>query len=333
MYSFENPFAFLFLLVIPLYYVLKKVGILKKTSLPVTMQDWNGISFNWNNKYFSTMRFLSASLFYCSFFLLVAALANPISIKQEKVYTSRSSEIIFVIDTSPSMASIDIANGNRLEAAKQAITRIVSENKGAAYGIVSCATESALLVPPTMDIETFSKGLASIQIGELGDKTSLGLGISTAVYHLLSSQAPKKTIVLLTDGESNSGSVHPETAAKLAIDNDIVLYITGIGTSGSVPIEYIDPNTGDEYSGYLDSSFDSTSLRNLAKITDGKYFSIKSLNELSDALQTISTESTSVQTYHIKQTENSLYRSTLIICIILFTIAWIIRRLVLKEVL
>ncbi len=333
MFSFENPFSLLLLLLPLLYFVLKKLNILKKTSLPLTLQNWNGIQFNWNNKYFSIMRLISALFFLSAYFLLVVSLANPILIKQEKIYTTRSSEIIFVIDTSPSMASIDIANGNRLDAAKQAIKRIVTENKGAAYGIVSCATESALLVPPTMDTNTFFNGLNSMTIGELGDKTSLGLGISMAIYHLLSSHAPQKTIVLLTDGESNSGSVHPETAAKLAADNDIILYIAGIGTSGSVPIEYIDPNTGKVFSGYLDSSFDSGSLRNLAKITDGKYFSIQSLGELSEALQTISTESISAQTYYIKQVESSLYQSTLFFCALFFVFAWIIRRVIIQEVL
>ena len=333
MYNFQNPFSFLLLLFIPLYFVLKKTGIFRKVAFPLTLQDWNGVAFEWKSNYFSLLKVISGLLFTSAYIFLVISLANPVLITQQKVYTSRSSEVIFVVDTSPSMASIDIANGNRLDAAKQTVNRLVSENDSSAYGLVSCATESALLVPPTMDHETFFNGMNSLTIGELGDKTSLGLGISTAVYHLIASQSPKKTIVLLTDGESNAGSIHPETAAKLAIDNGIVLYVAGIGTNGSVPIEYIDPNTGSVYSGFLDSSFDSSSLRNLAKVTDGKYFTVQTLDELSNALKTIATESTATQTYHIKQTENSFYTTSLIICLLLFSIAWIIRRMLLQEVL
>ena len=323
----SDPFFF------PLYFILKKMGVFKKIALPLTLQDWNGAAFNWKSNYFSILAIISNVLFVCAYCFIVISLANPVFVTQQKIYTSRSSEVVFVLDTSPSMASIDIANGNRLDAAKQTINRLVSENESPAYGLVSCATESALLVPPTMDHETFFDGLNSVMIGELGDKTALGLGISTAVYHLIASQSSRKTIVLLTDGESNSGSIHPETAAKLAIDNDIVLYVTGIGTNGSVPIEYVDPHSGSVYSGFLDSSFDSTSLRNLAKVTDGKYFTVQTLDELSNALKTIATESTATQTYHIKQTEELYYDITLVISLLLFACAWCIRRLLLKEIL
>ncbi len=333
MYNIQNPFPFLLLLLIPLYFILKKLGIFRKIALPLTLQDWNGGAFAWKSNYFSSLAAISNVLFVCAYVFLIVALANPIFVTQQKIYTSRSSEVVFVLDASPSMASIDIANGNRLDAAKQTITRLVRENESTAYGLVSCATESVLLVPPTMDHKTFFDGLNSVMIGELGDKTSLGLGISTAVYHLIASQTPRKTIVLLTDGESNSGSIQPETAAKLASDNNIVLYVAGIGTSGSVPIEYVDPHSGSVYSGFLDSSFDSTSLRNLAKVTDGKYFTVQTLAELSNALKTIASESTSTQTYHIKQTENSYYAITLIISLLLFSCAWVIRRIFLQEIL
>ncbi len=330
---FENPFAFLLLFAIPLYYILKRGGVFKKPTFPLILEDWEGQGFEWKHQLNSVLRIFSTVCFIGAYVLLVVALASPVVVHQERIYDSRSSEVIFVIDISPSMAALDIADGTRLDAAKKAIELLVNENSGSAYGLVSCASEAALLVPPTMDHKTLFTRLEDLKIGELGDKTALGLGISTAVYHLTSTYAPRKTIVLLTDGENNAGSVHPEIASSLAKDYGIVLYIAGIGTRGSVPIEYVDPDTGEKYSGFLDSSFDNSSLRTLANNTDGKYFTVETLSSLSQALQTVSVENAVAQSYQVKQIKENRYARSLLLSLFLFSLAWLVRRLLLREVL
>ncbi len=330
---FDQPSAFFLLIAIPVYFALLKSSLFSKPSFPLTLQDWKGQGFEWRNPVNSVARIISTICFCLAYVLLVFAIAEPTSIEQEKKYTSRSSDVVFVLDVSPSMAALDIANGTRLDAAKQAIKLLVMQNDSNSYGLVSCATEAALLVPPTMDQNAFFTRLDSMKIGELGDETALGLGISTGVYHLVSTYAPKKSIVLLTDGENNSGSIHPQTAASLAKDYGITLYIIGIGTRGSVPIEYVDPVTGTLYSGYLDSGFDNTSLQSLASITDGTYYTVETLPSLSQALQNIGFESTISQVYTIKQRKESLYAVPLFLSAILFALAWVLRRLFLREIL
>ncbi len=329
----ENPFVFFLLLLLPLYFLLKKYKIFSKPMFPLTMGDWKGQGFEWTSPANSVLRKVSKILFICAYVLLIISLSNPTIVRQERVYSSRSSEVVFVIDISPSMAAMDIANGTRLDAAKMAIEMLVNENKGSAFGLVSCASESALLVPPTMDHSTLFTQLELMRIGELGDETALGLGIATAVYHLVSTYAPRKTIVLLTDGENNAGSIHPETAAALAKDYNIALYIAGLGTRGSVPIEYIDPVSGQKYTGFLDSSFDNSSLRSLANMTDGKYFTVETLSSLSQALQVVSVDRSVAQPYYIKTIQEPLYTKTLLASALLFALAWIMRRLMLQEVL
>lgn len=328
---FEHPEAFMLFFCVPLYYVLRKLRFFSKPLFPLTISDWNGQAFEWKNPLSSIVKVVSRVCFIGAYLALVVSLAEPIVVQQEKMYTSRSAEIIFVVDVSPSMAALDIAGGNRLDAAKQAISLLVRENAGAAYGLVSCGSEAALLVPPTMDQDTFFARLDAMDIGELGDGTALGLGLSTAVYHLVSTHAPKKTIVLLTDGENNAGSVHPSTAAALAKDDGIDVYIAGIGTRGSVPIEYTDPTTGKVYSGYLDSDFDTTDLRSLASKAGGNYYAVESLASLSDALQSIGIRANVNQSYHIKQIRQTLYVQTLFTSLALFALAWILRRLCLQE--
>ena len=138
---------------------------------------------------------LKKALGFITALLMICVLANPVISYQKKVYTSRGTEIVFVIDTSPSMAALDIGTSNRLEAAKQAVNLIVENNSGSAFGLVAMASETVLLVPPTMDHEIFMDQVNSLQIGKFGEGTAIGSGITSAVYHLASSMAPQKAII------------------------------------------------------------------------------------------------------------------------------------------
>ena len=56
-----------------------------------------------------------------AFILTVVAFADPVISVQEKVYTSLGNDVIFVVDTSPSMAAKDIDGDRRIDSAKNAI--------------------------------------------------------------------------------------------------------------------------------------------------------------------------------------------------------------------
>lgn len=331
MVSFENPWAFLFILVLPLFYIFRKLKIFKKVSFPLVFCDWKGKSFEWNGKSLKFFSFLSETLKSLSYIILVCALAEPVKITQEKVFISRGADIFFVVDTSPSMASLDISNMTRLDAAKVGIKTLVSENKGASFGLVAMASEAAVIVPPTIDHSLFFERMNSLSVGELGDGSAIGIGLSTAVYHLISSKAPKKCIVLITDGENNAGSIHPKTASHLASENDIVLYVFGIGTKGSVPIEYVDPKSGKVHSGYYNSDFDSSSLEEFALDAGGRYFGIESTSSLSDALNLISRKESVTQSFYYKTNDVKLYKYFLIAASIIFVLGFFIRQFILKE--
>lgn len=329
--DFHNPAAFFLLLLIPALYFFRKAGIFTRLTLFSTVSDWGGKTFEWKEKrrrIFSAL----ATVFVCTgFVFVVLALAEPVYYRQERVYTSRGTDVMFVIDVSPSMAARDIAGSRRIDAAKQAVQELASANSGASFGIVAMAGEAAVIVPPTIDRALFVNRLSEMQIGSLGDGTALGTGLCTAVYHLTSSSAPKKCIVLVTDGENNAGAIHPDTAAELAARNGITVYTLGIGTEGSVPIEYVDPKTGKKYSGYLQSSFDVASLRQISLLGGGRYFEVRSLNDLSLALTVISRNESTVQSYHSKTTSIELYENLLIVACVCFIISWIIKRLFLME--
>ncbi len=329
--EFHYPAAFLLLLFIPLLFIFRKLGFFSRISLVTTFSNWNGKSFVWNKKVRNFISIFSYTLTLIAYILAVVAIADPVIYRQERIYTSRGTDIMFVLDNSPSMAAKDMASGTRFEVAKNAIKELVETNSGATFGIVSMGEEASITVPPTSDHKIFLERLDSIRIGTLGDGTAIGTGLSTAVFHLSTSSAPKKCIVLITDGENNAGAIHPETASELASRNNITVYALGIGTSGSVPLEYVDPKTGKNYSGFLSSTFDVSSLRQIAQVGGGRFFEIQSLNDLSLALTVITKNQNVVQTYHSKTTSYEIYDILIFISGLLFVASWIIRRIYLQE--
>lgn len=333
MIEFENPAAFFFLLVVPLYFFLRYIKVFRPITFPLTLSDWHGRPFNWNgsaHKFFSRVASFFASLGFIS---LVIAYANPVIHHQEKVYSSHGADILYVLDTSPSMAARDMGDLTRMEAAKQAIKLLVNENTGDSVGLVEMAKETAVVVPPTLDREIFSKKLDSVVIGELGDGTAIGNGLVCAIMHLESSRSQKKSIVLITDGENNSGVVHPNTAAKLAREKNISLYILGIGTGGTVPLEYVDPYTNRLYQGFLDSNYDTTVLAKVAAEGNGKFFEVDSIGSLSQVLDSVERNESMVQTYHIRNNDKEFYRHFVFIGAVLLLLAVFVRRFCLREIL
>ena len=212
--DFRNPAAFFLLLLVPALFIARALGVFTRIAFPATLSDWGGKTFEWKGRLRSAASFVSRIFIIAAFAFTVAALADPVVYHQERVYTSRGADILFVVDTSPSMAVKDIANMTRLDAARRAIRTLSLDTGGISFGLVAMATEAAIVVPPTTDRAVFFSRLDALSIGSLGDGTAIGTGLSTAVYHLSSSAAPKKCIVLVTDGENNAGSIHPETAAR-----------------------------------------------------------------------------------------------------------------------
>ena len=333
MLSFQNPAAFLLILVLPAFFVLRRLGFFEKLKITGVLSDWGGKTFEWHDPKRAILQILSRILFTVSFLLCVCALADPVLYKQDKVYTSLGTDLIFVMDTSPSMAATEGDGNTRLESCKKAVAALAMENTGARMGIVAMASQSAVIVPPTIDQSVILNRLSSKENGQMGDGTAIGTGISTAVFHLISSKAPRKVIVLFTDGENNAGEIHPQTAAALCKDHDISLYILGVGSKGSVPIEYTDPNTGKKYSGYLNSDFDSNELRKIALSGDGKYYEMVNLADLSKGLSRIINDEAVSQNWTYKARNTNLYERFLLWALIFTLSYFVIKRLLLQEVL
>lgn len=338
MLRFENPAAFALLTLIPVYFVLRRLGILSDLSLPLTLSDWSaraGRDFRVTRQRGAARLFLAAEKALCVLFyvFLVIALARPVMRREQKIYHSPGASIVFVLDVSPSMAARDIDGQSRLEAAKAACAESARENEGAAFGLVEMAGSAAVLIPPTADRAIFASRLAAVKVGDLGDGSAIGDGISCAARHLEGVDAPRRAVVLITDGENNTGTIHPHTAAEALAARGISLYVLGVGTRGFVPIEYTDPETQKSISGYLRSDFDAAALAEIASAGGGKFFGIEGLDAFTAAVSSINEDEYVSQSYRVREQGERLYARFLLAACGAAALLWFIRRVILREAL
>lgn len=117
--------------------------------------------------------------------------------------------------------------------------------------MTALSSSAALILPPTIDHKVFLSRLDSLSIGELGDGTAIGMGLAVSSAYMTRSKLNSSYIVLLTDGENNTGEINPKTAAEVLVNKSIGFYVIGIGSSGYTTLEYTDPKTGKTYSGSI----------------------------------------------------------------------------------
>ena len=181
MLEFQNPAAFFLFLLIPLLFLLRFLKIFRQVTFKAVLSDWNGKAFVWNGKFRRLLSVLAKVIIFAGFAGTIAALADPVITRQEKVYTSLGTDIVFVIDTSPSMAAKDVGGITRLDSAKNTIRSVAAEYDGCRFGMVVLGNEASVFVPPTADVNLFTGRLDDVKVGILGNGSAIGDGLSTAV--------------------------------------------------------------------------------------------------------------------------------------------------------
>jgi len=263
--------------------------------------------------------------------LLFFAAAGPVTKRTETVWLNRGADIIFILDVSPSMAALDMDGKNRYTTAKNLIIDFADKRPSDNIGLVAVGTDAVLLLPPATDRESLYLRLERLHIGEMGEETALGMGLATAAYHLEKSNAKRKIAVLITDGENNAGAIQPETAASMLRDLGVSLWIIGIGTTGEVPIDYLDPYTKVRRAGLFDSRFDIESLRRLSIAGGGTFIFAPTANSFAAAFSRLYEDEITVQISRLINRRHSVSIYFLISAIVLIGTVWITKRVLYKN--
>jgi len=333
LWTFEEPYYFGLLLLVPILFFLQHQWRHRGGRLPFPLGLWEGAKFRPGIAGMRVVMFCSHVALWLTFVFLIAALAGPTLTRQEKVYLTAGSDIFIVLDESPSMAARDFPPDNRFSAAKEVIRRFVRGRQNDQIGLVSFGRDAALRVPLTLDYDYLLNRLDDLQVMSLGDGTALGMGLALAALHLQTSNASQKVIIALTDGVNNAGEVQPSTAVDLIRSLNIPLYLIGIGTNAQVPLELTDPKTGMAYSGTLEAGFNEDFLKSLAVPPLGAYFSAGSSGSLESIFLAIDSRESGIKRVKVEVHNDPMFGGFLVAALISLSLFFLSRKLVLKEIL
>ena len=254
-YSFEFPY--LILLLIPIIYCLYRC---KEYMKPI---------------YFVHLHFLKAKKSFLKlewiikiliFVFLVIALTSPIIIDKMNPLNRHGKDIVLAIDASGSMNSSgfnydsddDTQLISRFERTKRIASEFIIKRVSDNVGIVLYGDFAFIASPITYEKEIVNDMLFYLTQGMAGQNTAIGEAIAMSVRAFKFSKAKSKIIILLTDGEHNSGTISPKDAVKLANDKNVKIYTIGIG----------------------DGEADSALLKEMALKTGGHFYVAKNDDEL-----------------------------------------------------
>ncbi len=326
--AFERPFliviGILFLIAAPFLLRLVKDALVIETPLGPP----GGAPFKPPYSFSLLIKLLRIAEFAGVFLLFIAAIAaaGPLLLSSRTVWLSRGADIIFVLDASPSMACIDMNGRNRFDASRALIRDFVERRAADNIGIVAVGKDASLLVPPTADRAALLSRLDSLRMGELGDGTALGLGLAIAALHISGSDAARKAVVLITDGENNAGSVNPTTAAEIFPSLDANLWVIAVGSTGEIPIDYVDPFTKVRRTGFFNSRFDPENIRLIAERGGGFYIGAPSADTFAEAFSRLDRAELSIPRSGTLTTTESLHTPFLAAAALLLVLVRFIRR-------
>lgn len=267
-------------------------------------------------------RHLPFALFVVALGSLVVALARPVAIVA--VPTGQTT-IVMAIDVSRSMCATDI-QPNRLLAAEAAALSFIQSQAGARQiSIVAFAGFAEMIQAPTSDQESLEAAIMSLTTGR---RTAIGSGIlksldviaeidegvAPSVKDPSTDVAPTpmpngayapEIIVVLTDGVSNAGP-EPLEAAQQAADRGVRVYTIGYGTANgsgnpNCSQRLVGGGTVDSGGGFggfgggfgggggFRRGIDEETLKQVADLTGGEYYSAESASELEDVFEKLPT--------------------------------------------
>lgn len=258
---------------------------------------------------------------------LIVALARPQKHDSLHSRNVEGTDIVLALDISSSMLADDL-KPTRFEAAKNVATKFVGQRTNDNIGLVVFSGESLSLMPLTSDKAALVNAIQGVKVGDLNDGTAIGDGIASAINRISSGQAKSRSIILLTDGTNNAGDVAPSTAAQIAKEKGIKVYTIGVGTNGSIQIT--DPYGFSTTT--METKIDEATLRNIAQITNGKFFRATDSRMLREVFAEIdSLEKTKLNVNTYTQTEEA-FMPWLWLSIVAYGLFLLLRYTVLRRI-
>jgi Ca-activated chloride channel homolog len=223
--------------------------------------------------------------------LAIVALARPQKADEKVKRNVEGIDIMLTLDVSESMLIEDMKPVNRLESSKKTIQEFIKKRVSDRIGVVVFSGEAYTRVPLTLDYELLLNNVAEIKTSRnIKMGTAIGVALANACGRLKDSDAKSKVIVLLTDGENNTGLIDPLTALRIAKGYGIKIYTIGAGKDGDAQLPVFTPDIfGRMQKRYqpIHSSVNVDLLTQMAEETGGKFFRATDSTKLDDVFTEI----------------------------------------------
>ena len=281
--------ALLLLLLLPLMWSLwlrpRRQTVIRFSGLADLRQAGGGVS--------RRLRLLLPILRTAALACLIVAVARPQRADESSRMFAEGIAIQMVIDTSSSMRDVDLSPPGkyltRLDVVKQVFRRFVEGDPASdlpgrpndLVGMIRFAHYPDAVCPLTLDHDNLSEVLDKTKLVETRDEdgTAIGDGLALAVERLKELKRTtgsgdqivitSRVIILLTDGENNTGEIEPRKAGDLAATYGIRVYTILAGTG--------------QHDMFFRRPVDDRDLRYIAQVSGGQYFRAqdeKSLEEI-----------------------------------------------------
>ncbi|MDP7430792.1 MAG: VWA domain-containing protein, partial [Flavobacteriales bacterium] len=165
---------------------------------------------------------------------MIIGISNPqIGTKMEEV-KREGVDLMIALDLSNSMLAEDI-KPNRLERARQAISRLIDKLEGDRIGLIVFAGDAYVQLPITTDYSAAKLFLSTVNTNIVPSQgTAIGKAIDLSIRSVDMENGQNKAIIIITDGENHEDDALEQ--AKLANEKGVFVHTLGMGLSKGGPI-------------------------------------------------------------------------------------------------
>ena len=233
MFQLENKIYLYALDLIPLFIIIywimtrwRKKALLSFGELAVIQQLYLDVS--------KSKRIWKFILYLFAFTFLIIGIVNPqVGTRLEEV-KRKGADLMICLDVSNSMKAEDLAP-NRLEKAKQSISKLIDKLDGDRLGVIVFGGEAYVQLPITTDYSAAKMFLESINTDMIPTQgTAIGKAIDMAMESFGKDEGKNKAIVIITDGENHEDDAIK--AAEDAAEKGITIHTIGMGSAEGAPI-------------------------------------------------------------------------------------------------
>ncbi|UAM98070.1 VWA domain-containing protein [Polaribacter litorisediminis] len=233
MYKLEEPIYFYLLAVIPAMIVVFLLVLWwkKRTQRKFSNTELLKRLAPNSSTFKSVLKLMMLSL---GIAFLVISLVNPKMGSKLKTVKREGVDVVFALDVSKSMLAEDIAP-NRLEKAKQIISKIIDKLGSDRVGIIIYAGNSYPLLPITTDhaaANMFLQNANPDMVSSQGTAINEALQLAKTYYN--NDDQTNRFLVIISDGEDHEEET--KQVAQNLFNDGVKIYTVGVGTERGGPI-------------------------------------------------------------------------------------------------